>query len=384
MPDIESLGFELAYKAAEGVPSAESLDTSNNKIAIRSQLRALTGMQKEALVFDSASGTQWRMVCDEGPYLNGTDLAPFPLAFYTTGMAFSFTAELLKHAKAAGIKLESYKLTQDNFYTMEGSALRGNMIGGALPVEMIVEIEADASTEAIQALVDKAEQTSPAQRYMNNEIVNTFALNHNGEVVEASDINLSPNPLQPDPSSSFKTAQPLSADTFERDIITKVNSAETLFGVEGGAGSSLQASQKRTLHMRGVVSLLDNGLMSCDVQLFKPLGSKFRFLGDANGIRTPSSLAYLSAGVGFCFLTQIGRYAHIVKQNITTYSIVQDSAFTITDDQSEAFPVDTHTFIESEEKDEAAQKNLYMSERTCFLHAAMRGSTKSKITLEHS
>ncbi|MFK7801703.1 MAG: OsmC family protein, partial [Anaerolineae bacterium] len=373
------------YKAAEGVSAPENLDSSDGKIAVRSQLRALTGMQKEALVYDSASGTQWRMVCDEGPYLNGTDLAPFPLAFYTTGMAFSFTTELLRHAKAAGITFKSYKLTQDNFYTMEGSALRGNMIGGALPVEMTVEIESDASTEAIQAIIEKADQTSPAQRYMNNSLVNTFGLSHNGKEVRAGDVQPSPNPLLADPATNFDAARPLSQDKFERDIIIKADSAETVFGVEGGAGSSLQSNQKRTLHVRGVVTLLENQLMACDIQLFKPLGSKFRLVGDdSDRVRAPSSLSYLSAGVGFCFLTQIGRYAHIVKQKLTGYSAVQDSAFVIGDSHSEALRVDTHTFMESDEDDAAMQKNLFMSERTCFLHAAMRGSTKTKITLKHT
>ena len=44
MADIESLGYELVYKAAEG-PKSEG-----NKIEVRSELRALVGMQKEALV----------------------------------------------------------------------------------------------------------------------------------------------------------------------------------------------------------------------------------------------------------------------------------------------------------------------------------------------
>ncbi len=382
MADIESLGFELAYKAAEGVAPPENLDAADGKIAIRSELRALTGMQKEALVYDSVSGVQWRMVCDEGPYLNGTDLAPFPLAFYTTGMAFSFTSELMKHAKAAGIEIKNYKLTQDNFYTMQGSAIRGNMIGGALPVEMLVEIESDASSEAIQAIVDKAEQTSPAQRYMNNEMENTFAMSHNGQTVAPSDMLPSTLDIHPEPTPHLEAARPIDASKFERNIIAKGKAAETVFGVEGGAGSSLQATQKRTLHVRGVVTIQDDGLLVCDIQLFKPRGSNFRLLGDESGnVRAPSSLSYLSAGVGFCFMTQIGRYAHIVKQDLKGYSVVQDTTFAIGENDSQAFPVDTHTYFEMGEGDEASQKNLWMSERTCFLHAAMRGSTKTVIKL---
>lgn len=378
MADIESIGYELAYKSAE-IPTSEQ-----STITVRSELRALVGMQKEALVANGATGLQWRMVCDEGPYLNGTDLAPFPLAFYTTGMAFSFTSELLKHAKAADVTISSYRLTQDNFYTMQGSAIRGNMIGGVLPVEMTVQITADAPAATVEALVAKAEQTSPAQRYMTETLENTFALAYNGTAVATDDMLASPNELLAEPTPGIEAARPIATDTYERDIIKKMKSAETVFGVEGGAGSSLQATQKRTLHIRGVVTLRDDGLMECNVQLFKPLGSNFRFLGDDNGTgRAPSSLSYLSAGVGFCFMTQIGRYAHIVKQDLKAYSVVQDTSFEIGTDHSVAHAVDTHTYLEMGDGVAAAQKNLWMSERTCFLHAAMRAETRTKITIKH-
>ena len=379
MSDIESLGYELVYKSAETAQSAEPT------IKIRSEIRALVGMQKEALVANSATGLQWRLVSDEGPYLNGTDLAPSPLAFYTTGMAFSFSSELLKHAKAAGVTISSYRLIQDNFYTMQGSALRGDMIGGVLPAKMLVEISADAPTETLEALVVKAEQTSPAQRYMNNVLENTFALSYNGMATDAGDILPSPNALPTEPTPNFEQARPLPEESYEREIIQKVDGAETLFGVEGGVGSSLQASQKRTLHLRGVVTLREDGLMNCSVQLLSPLGGIFSFIGDENGTgRAPASLDYLSAGVAFCFMTQIGRYAKIVKQDLKSYSVVQDTAFEIGSDDSAAHAVDTHTYLEMGDPDAAAQKNLWMSERTCFLHAAMRNVTKTEITLKHS
>jgi hypothetical protein len=152
-------------------------------------------MQKEALVHYGPSGTVWRLVSDEGPYLNGTDLAPFPLAFYTTGMALSFTEELLKQAKAAGLNLKQVQLTQDNFYTMEGSALRGDMIGGALPVKMQVEIGADAAPDTICRIVELAEQSSPAQVYMREVLTNTFALGHNGVATPVT--NVTPSPDEP-------------------------------------------------------------------------------------------------------------------------------------------------------------------------------------------
>jgi uncharacterized OsmC-like protein len=382
MRDIESSGYPLVYKAGMKAAVPPGLDVQADNIAVRAEVCALTGMQKEALVYYGPTGTVWRMVSDEGPYLNGTDLAPFPLAFYTTGMALSFTEEVLKQAKAAGIALKQVQLTQDNFYTMAGSALQGDMIGGALPVKMTVEMEADASPETICRIVELAEQSSPAQVYMRETLANTFALAHNGAATPVTNVAPSPAELRQEPTPHLQAARPLSDDTYLSDIICKEKAAEALSGVEGGAGSSLQATQKRTLHVRGICTVRPDGLKEVLVQLFKPLGSTFRFFGDdSQQERAPAGLAYLAAGIGFCFMTQIGRYAHIVKQDLRGYSIVQDTIYKIGPDSAAAYPVDTHTFLETGEDDDAAQRTLYMSERTCFLHAAMRGSNKTQISV---
>jgi hypothetical protein len=90
-------------------------------------------------------------------------------------------------------------------------------------------------------------------------------------------------------------------------------------------------------------------------------------------------MAFLSTGVGFCFMTQIGRYAHITKQAMQGYQIIQDNVYK-TGETVQVLPFNTRTFIQADEADEVAQKTLSMSERTCFLHAAMRGSYPSLIT----
>lgn len=391
MPSIEGSGFPLVFKA----PPAESEPPDSGKgqgsqIAVRVQVRALTGMQKEAIVHYRPTGTTWRMVSDEGPYLNGTDLAPFPLAFYTAGMAFSFMSELLRHAQAHNIPIESLRIIQDNFYTMEGSAVRGDMLGGAKPAEIRVEIQADASYGMIDKLIRLAEQSSPAQAYMRDKLTNTFALNLNGRQIPVTGVTESTAPPNPDPEPMFDTVRPLDTSEYLPDIITKLKAAETVFGVEGGAGSSLQAEQKRTLHVRGIGTLREDGLKELVVQLFKPIGSTFRFISDEQSRSAPPSLAYLSAGVGFCYMTQMGRYAHIVKQDLESYRIVQDNRFTFSGDinqetlRATALPVNTQVFVTMNEPEEAAQKLVSMSERTCFLHAAMRSVNPTKIEIVSS
>lgn len=380
--DIPSLGYPLVFKARNSATAARLPAVKGDHIAIRCEARALAGMQKEALLYNGSAGTVWRMVCDEGPYLNGTDLAPFPLAFFATGMALSFVNELLRQARAAGVAIDHYRLAQDNFYTMEGSAIRGDMVGGALPTEMSIEVQSDAAESTMRAIAERAIKTSPAQAYMSAQLTNTFCLVHNGKAIETHDVVASPGAAQQDPRHNLRAATPSDDDDVVDDIIVKLRTADTLSGVEGGAGSSLQATQKRTLHVRAICSLGKEGLQEVQVQLLKPLGSTFRFIGDdSERRRAPASLDYLAAGIGFCFMTQVGRYAAIVKLDLTDYSIVQDTVFRIGADSAEAKPVDTHLYLSTGEDDRTAQKILFMSERTCFLHAAMRGSNQSRLAL---
>lgn len=393
MSNIESSGLPLAFKIlGTSTPASDSGEASNeDRTALRVHARALEGMQKEAVV-SSNSGSAWRVVSDEGPYLNGTDLAPFPLAFYTAGMQFSYLSELLSHAAVHGVPLKSVELWQDNYYTMEGSALKGTMLGGAKPAELKIKIASDSSWETIRKLIRLAEASSPAHAMMRDVLANTFSLKFNGRRVPVTGVNPSSTEAGPDSGGAFDTIQSADDTEFLPGIISKVDGLDKVFEKEGGAGSSLQADQKRTLHIHGQARALDGMLMEATIQAFKPIGSAFRFLcdGTAEGGKenAPPPLAYLSAGVGFCYMTQIGRYAHITKQNLRKYEIVQDNMFTVSgsaDDWSQiasVHPTDTQVFLEADETEETAQKTVSMGERTCFLHAAMRGSCASVIKVE--
>jgi uncharacterized OsmC-like protein len=380
VPSIESLGHPLVYKM-HGDPF--HLPPSEGLITVRAEARALQGMQKEALVVHEPSASAWRMVSDEGPYLNGTDLAPFPLAFFSAGMAFSMLDELEHQAASLDIPLNSVSLEQDNFYTMQGSAIRGDMIGGALPVEFKLAIEAPLSEDALAEMVGKAQSGSPAQSYMNGVLESTFSLESNGKPIRLSDVAACASSTPADPSSHFEIATPVDPQGYLPEIITKHATAEVKQGVEGGAGSSLRSEQKRTLHVHNQAHILENGLRQAEIQLLKPIGSTFRFLSDPSGMIAPPGLSYLSAGVGFCFMTQLGRYAQIVKQDLRAYRIVQDNMFhrEPSKGKTKALPVETHVFIDLEDTEEAARRLLWMGERTCFLHAAMRSQNQSEIVV---
>lgn len=387
MVSVQTSPHPLVFKVDHGGDLPLGGAPSPEQIRIRAAARALDGMQKEALVREEPGGAIWRMVSDEGPYLNGTDLAPFPLAFFTAGLAFSYLSEITALAQRRGIGIRQAGLVLDNFYTMAGSALRGDMLGGALPPEMTAHVEAAADEAAVRELVHAAVLASPATGLLREPLISRFALARNGEPVAVDQVRPIEGERAPDPAPLFDRALPADASGYLPEIIQKLETARTVFDAEGGAGSSLQAEQKRTLHVRAIAKVRPDGIHQAKVQLFKPIGSVFRFLSDdaarfGGTEQAPSGLAYLSAGIAFCFLTQIGRYAHIIKQDLQGYRIVQDSAFSVAGASGAARPIETHVHLDLAAPDEMAQTMVRMGERTCFLHATCRLQIRPKIKVD--
>jgi organic hydroperoxide reductase OsmC/OhrA len=391
MPSIAHSPHPLVFPVAR-VPAAfmaPPADLQADRLTVRTTARALDGMQKEAVVAYGASGTAWRMVCDEGPYLHGTDLAPFPLAFFCAGMASSYMSELVFLLRQRNIAFANITLLQDNRYTMEGSAIAGTMTGGALPVELQLQIESAASTSVLQQLLMDAVAASPAGALLRGMYVSEFSLTHNGSRLATLRVAATPQPV-PKPPAGFDALVPAAAHDFPADIIVKSKTATVMEGVSGGVGTSLADNQKRVLHMRGVCTLRADGMKEVVVELYKPIGSQFRFLSDDSRAfggqeRAPSGLAYLSAGLAFCYMTQIGRYAGIMKQTLGAYRIVQDTCFSrpgasgATGKAASIQPVVTHVYLDSTHADEYAQRVTDMSEQTCFLHAACRQPVQVKL-----
>ncbi len=332
------------------------------------------GMRKEATVLDF-TGETWKIVCDEGPYLNGADSAPPPLAYFSAGMAFGFISQLNLLAEETGILIEDYTIIQDNYYTIEGSAMRGTMISGGLPVDVKIELKTKGNPAEVAQLIEKAKAQNPVYRYLDTPLENGFQLFHNDQKLPLSTVTESTDSIRTlDTKSNYIIGQDLNKTAA---IVSKQTQVETLFNVEGGKGTALKESQKRTLHIRAITTPSEDGLAETNIQIFKPLGSTFRFFCDlptsiGGELRTPSSLAYASAGVGFCFMTQIGRYAKIKKYDLAGYRIEQETNFEVQEGKSAALPINTITYINSDLSDEIAENILKMSEQTCFLHGAMK------------
>lgn len=383
VPSVLPIAFKLARTHGLEAPSDDAV------VHVTTAARALGGMQKEALVGFGPSGTWWRMLCDEGPYLNGTDLAPFPLAFFSTGVVTSYMSAILSVARRRGVPIEDIELIQDNRYGMEGSAIRGTMVGSALPVELEIRMRSPVQRGELERLVQQAVAESPAHALLRARLASEFTLTRNGDRLPVAHVGQWHAEAPTAFATLFDERTPHASAADGPDIITKLSTAETLHGVEGGAGTSLAADQKRTLHVRAICTLRADGLKEVTVQLFRPIGSVFKFLSDdpvcfGGAERAPDGLAYLSAGVAYCYMTQIGRYAHIVKQRLNSYGVVQHTRFSMpggTETAANAEPVRTHIFVDSPESAEASQNLVKMGEQTCFLHAACRAPLETRVAL---
>ncbi len=380
---IESANAPLAYRAS-GKVGLVAPDLAYPQIGFRIAARALKGMQKEALIAQSGNETIWRMVCDEGPYLNGTDLAPPPLAFFSAGMASSIAAGILSCAKDQDARIEDLTIVQDNIYTMEGSAIRGTMTAGALPVELSVSARVSGGDRSLNSLVFEAVAKSPVDALMRNELVDTFSITRNGRAVTPAIVVASTNPVPGDPSKHFAELCYIADKQTSLDRLSKLHATESVFDADHGVGAAMRDDQKRQLQIRSKLTVRDDGLRSIDVQILKPIGSTFRFLSDdspgcGGAGRAPSGLAYVSAGIGFCFMTQLGRYAGIAKKNLNSYGVVQDTVFDL--DEGRTYPVDTHSYIETDEDEETTRRIVDMAEQTCFLHGACRMSNMTRISI---
>ncbi|MEM6371271.1 MAG: OsmC family protein [Pseudomonadota bacterium] len=353
--------------------------------ALRTWVRSLSGFQKEALVRSAKTGNTWRLVSDEGPYLNGHDAAPCPLAFLSCGMAASYMNEITALAAQQGVEVRKLKLIQDNYYTMKGSMPKRTMVGGAEPVELHVEIDCDLDDGALNTLLMNAVHASPLNGLMRGKLESLFKLGKNGAPLATAKVAELEGDLFPDPGNHFAIATAGTDDFTLMAPVGPTPKKEVALGTTVAAGS-LAAEQDRRLNIGAVAVLREDGIKDIQQMQYSPYGTSFRFLSSEDG-RAPDANTLISAGIGFCFMTQFGRFVSMLKLDLPDYRIVQDTHFSLggasggTGQAGSADPIETHVYLQTGESDETAQEMLDISEQTCFLHAFCRTDLKTKLRI---
>src|SRR3990172_6308366 len=103
---IDSSGFPLGFKVTQGTARPGAIGDTASRDVFRVELRAMGGHQKEAVVTEGGTGSVFRAVSDEGPGLNGTDLAPKPLSFFSAALPADIMSRFVQIARAQGVAAE--------------------------------------------------------------------------------------------------------------------------------------------------------------------------------------------------------------------------------------------------------------------------------------
>lgn len=383
---IDGSGFPLGFRYRDAAQRSTLISGQEGSDTILVDCRALGDHQKEAMVTEGSGGAVWRMTSDEGPYLQGTDLAPFPLGFFNIGLQADLINRLYAIAKIRNINITHLAVELDNIYAFSGSFFKGTGQGTAEGVEIRISINSTTQAAGIRALIEAAMKASPAFACLQTPLKNAFAIYVNGKRGEVVGM-LASNAADVDDPFKKYLHRPVPAIQAgdQADIITKIP-----FTSKEEVVSMPSETTKVGLRVKGE-SQMNSALSGVQAQstLEKPVGSKFGFQTDEFNDRStaPAGIAYLSAGIAFCYMTQLLRYAQYLKYNISHIRMAQISPFRLTGSlqsdnlEAHAEPVQTHLFLNGSESQEVMQNLLTMGAKTCYLHAALSATVKPQVKI---
>jgi organic hydroperoxide reductase OsmC/OhrA len=146
-------------------------------------------------------------------------------------------------------------------------------------------------------------------------------------------------------------------------------------------GWSRKSEGKAPLHVAAAGTMDANGFLRLQQELRAPCGSAWSV--GAGGADAPDALAHVSAGIGFCFMTQLEILADMHGIDVKECRLVQDTTFGPGGAQSgngkaPGFaPIETHLFVTSDSATPAEIAELVdMAESACYLHALCRTELK--------
>jgi organic hydroperoxide reductase OsmC/OhrA len=389
---LEEIGPPLYYIAGNASDAGFPAPPNPYGQSLRTWVRSIGGMQKEALVVSAATGTAWRFACDEGAHLGGHNKAPNPLTYLSAGMISSYMSEIIALAGQRKISLSNLDLVLENIYYREGDFRQGTMKSSALPPELSVTCDADCDVQTLNTLLFEAISASPLNGLARGSHPSLFTLTHNGKTLTPEQVTpLKANPFS-NPGDNFSKLIPAANSTALPSLIEYLKEDDDKYGdfIQTRSSSPELGQDKQLLHMHSKCILRSDGVKEIYKEQFGPASPDWKYLSDealghGGQGRAPDAASLISAGIGLCFMTQMGRYAHMAKLPLKGYSIIQDTHFSLggassgTGQAGLAQPVETHVFLDSDAGDDIAQQILGVAERTCFLHAFCRDDLKPKV-----
>ena len=378
---IASSGFPLGFKTRQGSERPGIIVGREGTDVVKVEARHFPAHhQKEAVVTEGRHGSAWRMVSDEGVHIKGDDLAPFPLGFFNAGLQADLGNRLRSLARAQNIVLDNVHIHCRTGYSMTGAFFRGDGVGYAEPAIIDVAIQSAAPKASIAALVTAAVQASPALAAMRMPVENTFALYVNGRRQAVSTLANAAGEAA-DPLKTYANVPaPLAHANSLSDLILKTGQKRD--GTPTLTAPAATPDQRIVREVAGNCEVLADGETRTDVALQLPGMSHFALKSDESALdRAPCGLSMLSAGIAFCYMTQLSRYIDYMKFKIRHVRLVQLNPYTFDGVRGGIEPVATHLFLHGDETNETHEKFMRISAVTCFLHATLTATLEPVVSV---
>ena len=314
--------------------------------------------------------------------MKGTDLAPFPLGYFNAGLQSDLAGRVVKLAARRGLALTGLSMKLKNGYSLTGSFVQGTGVGVGEYCAVDVDVAGGLSAEQASGLVCDAVDASPCFSMLTDTLDNTFALYVNGRRRNPTTLPASPAPDAGDPYLRYsRLPAPLAGAGTLPDLIVKLAEKQP------GEPITSALEGKVVREVTGSGELVDmSGLYRCRTGLNLPASSSFQYLTDESAAdRAPSGLALATAGIAYCYITQICRYIEAQKLAIRGVRLVQTSPYAIdTDGRGRASPCDTHLFMNGEAGDDAFETLMRVAANTCYLHQTMIHRPRLMLTVRRA
>ena len=368
----------LAFKLRPGRRRLRLADGAPAREIFKVDARHVGGHVREAVVSAGDDASAWRMLSDEGLHLKGSDLAPFPFGYFNAGLQGDLIRCLRNAAAARGVALDALNIALDNEYWLTGSFAAGTGQGHAEPTRIEIRLQSGAPAATVSEIVAAAIAASPALALLRTPLTNTFALYVNGRRRKVDGVAASPAADVEDPFLRYAAPPQPSGGGDAVAAIEKIATREA--GEVTIAPSATSTRITRKVAGRG--RLVDaSGLTEIETWLQLPGMSHFVFRSDEGADdRAPSGLALLSAGLAFCYMTQLARYVEGMKLAVGSIRLVQFSPYS----NGAAAPVDTHLFLNGEAPAEVQANLLSIAARTCYLHATVAAALPPLLRVFHN
>jgi uncharacterized OsmC-like protein len=326
-----------------------------------------------------------------------------------TGMASSYTSEVLALGDQRGIDIDDITVIVDNYYTREGSVLEGSRKALLLQPDVQVSIDADADKGSLHELIETATTTSPIHGLLDQLHESRFGLSYKGDDITTvvgdrfratmSDPKTAferlPRGLEPqDPPivrhTGRKTEEFSKANTKYAEKLG-LDPANTTFS--GSREShSMDEEDPSPTHMRAICTPGEDGVKEIEQKTFNPRATVFKFRSDepegyGGKGRAPSAMAYVATAIAVCYASHLASYFKFNRKEQPSFRTVQDTHFSTGaighDDASpgQTTPIETSVFMETDESGEFVRNAIDLTNDACHLHALCRAELDPELTV---